>query len=182
MLLCWFVCAPALRLRRQFAVGLAVSLPLYADAVNYRVLQEQLNAEDNGSVTKRSPFAFMFMYMGGLNGALEWVDTEPLDDYIRNRASGDLGLPRKVGVRYFGSDKLSLYPNDPADRWYNGKSSAENRAEARDYLRHWMDLATTIGQGEYDCTHYLDMFLIPLSYLAEWSQDAQLKQRAAMMA
>jgi putative ABC transport system permease protein len=95
------------------AVGLAVSLPLYADAVNYRVLQEQLGTDDVAAAGQRSPFAFMFMYMGGLDGALEWVDTEPLDDYVRNRAPGDLGMPRKLGVRYFGSDKLSLYPNDP---------------------------------------------------------------------
>ncbi|HNY39691.1 MAG TPA: hypothetical protein PKJ41_04830, partial [Bryobacteraceae bacterium] len=37
------------------------------------------------------------------------------------------------------------------------------------------------GQGEYDCTHYLDMFLIPMSYLAEWSEDPVMKKKAAMM-
>lgn len=96
------------------AVGLAVSLPLYADAVNYRLLQEQLTTKPSSAVASRPPFAFMFMYMGGLNGPLEWVDTEPVDDYLRNRAAADLGLPRKIGVRYFATDKLSLYPNDPA--------------------------------------------------------------------
>ena len=96
------------------AVGLAVSLPLYADAVNYRVLQEQLNQSAGSASLGRPPFAFMFMYMGSLSTPLEWVDTEPVDDYMRNRAPADLGLPRKVGVRYFATDKLSLYPNNPA--------------------------------------------------------------------
>ncbi|MEJ5200293.1 MAG: FtsX-like permease family protein, partial [Anaerolineae bacterium] len=96
------------------AVGMAVSLPLYADAVNYRVLQEQLTATPGSAAVSRPPFAFMFMYMGGLNGPLEWADIEPVDDYLRNRAPADLGLPRQVGARYFSTDKLSLYPNDPA--------------------------------------------------------------------
>lgn len=39
-----------------------------------------------------------------------------------------------------------LYPNEPASSWYTGKSSEENLAEARDYLIHWMRLATTVGQ------------------------------------
>lgn len=74
-----------------------------------------------------------------------------------------------------------LYPNDPADRWYNGKSSAENRAEARDYLRHWMDLATTIGQGEYDCTHYIGEYAIPMLMLSTWAEDPEMRQRGRMM-
>jgi len=127
------------------AVGMAVSLPLYADAVNYRVLQEQLTANTGSAVANRPPFAFMFMYMGGLNGALEWVDTEPVDDYLRNRAAGDLGMPRKVGVRYFATDKLSLYPNDPAAYGGNQKPL------------EWLNLATasditqqiTISEGRF---------------------------------
>ncbi|MDQ1300717.1 MAG: putative transport system permease protein [Chloroflexota bacterium] len=112
------------------AVGMAVSLPLYADAVNYRVLQEQLTASTGVTATSRPPFAFMFMYMGGLNGPLEWVDTGPIDDYLRNRAAADLGMPRKVGVRYFATDKLSLYPNNPAAYGGNQKPL------------EWLNLAT----------------------------------------
>ncbi len=96
------------------AVGMAVSLPLYSDAINYRVLQERLADKPGLSTISRPPFAFMFMYMGSLSGPLEWVDTEPVDDYLRNRAAGELGLSPKVSARYFATDKLSLYPNDPA--------------------------------------------------------------------
>ena len=73
-----------------------------------------------------------------------------------------------------------LYPDDPADSWFNGKSSAENRAEARDYLIHWMDLATTIGQGEFNPTHYIGEYAIPMLYLATWARDPEMKIRGHM--
>jgi hypothetical protein len=48
-----------------------------------------------------------------------------------------------------------LYPNEPAESWYNGKSSEENLAETRDYLISWMDLTTSIGQGEFNVPYYI---------------------------
>jgi hypothetical protein len=66
-----------------------------------------------------------------------------------------------------------LYPNDPADSWYTGKSSAENLAESREYLIQWMDLATTIGQGEFNPTHYIGEYAIPMLYLATWASISQ---------
>jgi hypothetical protein len=70
-----------------------------------------------------------------------------------------------------------LYPDDPADSWFNGKSSAENRAEAKAYLVHWMDLATTIGQGEFNPTHYIGEYAIPMLYLATWARDPEMRMR-----
>ena len=96
------------------AVALGVSLPLYADAINYRVLQEQLDAKPGAVVVQRPPFAFMYMYMGSLSNPLEWADTEPVADYFKNRSAADLGLPQKLDIRYFATDKLALYNNDPA--------------------------------------------------------------------
>jgi hypothetical protein len=74
-----------------------------------------------------------------------------------------------------------LYPGEPGESWYTGKSSAENLREAEGWIRHWMDLTTTIGQGEYDCTHYLGVYVLPLSYLYAWSKDADLRERARKM-
>lgn len=74
-----------------------------------------------------------------------------------------------------------LYPGESGDAWYTGKSSAENMKEAEDWIVHWMDLTTTIGQGEYDCTHYIGVYLLPMSYLAEWANDPKMRQRARMM-
>ncbi len=74
-----------------------------------------------------------------------------------------------------------LYPNEPADTWYNGKSSAENLAEARSYLISWMDLATTIGQGEFNPTHYIGEYAIPMLFLSTWAKDPAMRQRGHMM-
>jgi hypothetical protein len=73
-----------------------------------------------------------------------------------------------------------LYPDDPAESWFNGKSSVENNAEARAYLIHWMDLATTIGQGEFNPTHYIGEYAIPMLYLATWAKDPEMKIRGHM--
>jgi hypothetical protein len=86
-------------------------------------------------------------------------------------------------VMYYSSLYLmaQLWPNEPGDRWFNGKTSEENLAEARDFLLHWVDLTTTIGQGEYDCTHYIGEYSIPTLYLATWAKDPAMRQRGRMM-
>lgn len=74
-----------------------------------------------------------------------------------------------------------LYPNEPASSWYTGKSSEENLAESRAYLIHWIDLTTTLGQGEYNPTGYIAEYAIPLGYLATWAKDPAMKIRGHMM-
>jgi len=73
-----------------------------------------------------------------------------------------------------------LYPDEPAASWYSGKSSAENLAESREYLIHWMDLATTVGQGEFNPTHYIGEYAIPMMFLAAWAQDPEMRLRGQM--
>lgn len=74
-----------------------------------------------------------------------------------------------------------MYPNEPGERWYNGRSSQETFAEAREYLIEWMNIATTIGQGEYDSPDYFGVFVVPMAQLYAWAEDPEMKQRAAMM-
>ena len=74
-----------------------------------------------------------------------------------------------------------LYPNEPAETWYNGQSSAENLAEARAYILNWIDVTTTVGQGEFNATHYIGEYVIPLQFLANWSKDPAMRQRGRMM-
>jgi len=74
-----------------------------------------------------------------------------------------------------------LYPNEPGERWFTGKSSSENFRESEEYLYQWMKLTVTKGQGEYDCTHYIGVYLLPLSYLAEWAKDETMSVRARKM-
>ena len=85
-------------------------------------------------------------------------------------------------VMYYTSLYLmaELYPDEPANSWYSGKSSADNLAEARGWLLNWMDLATTVGQGEFNPSHYIGEYAIPLLFLATWAQDPVMRQRGHM--
>jgi hypothetical protein len=74
-----------------------------------------------------------------------------------------------------------LYPNEGSETWYTGKSSEANMEEARQWIESWIRLTTTRGQGEYDSPHYMGVYLIPMSYLAAWSKNPEMRQRAAMM-
>jgi hypothetical protein len=74
-----------------------------------------------------------------------------------------------------------MYPNQGGSEWYTGKSSAENMREAAGWIESWVRLTTTRGQGEYDSPHYMGLFFLSMSYLAEWAQDPVMKKRAAMM-
>jgi hypothetical protein len=74
-----------------------------------------------------------------------------------------------------------MWADQPGDSWYTGKSSAENMEEAREWIEGWVKLTTTRGQGEYDSPHYMGVYLLPMSYLAQWAKDPAMKKRASMM-
>jgi hypothetical protein len=74
-----------------------------------------------------------------------------------------------------------LYPGEPGSEWFSGKSSEENLREAEEWINSWVRLTTTRGQGEYDCAHYIGVYLLPMSYLAAWAKDPAMRQRATMM-
>ena len=74
-----------------------------------------------------------------------------------------------------------LYPDDPAESWFNGRSSAENHEDAREYLLSWMELTTTIGQGEFDSPHYVKVYFAPMALLYGFSADPEMRLRAQMM-
>ncbi|MBE35691.1 MAG: hypothetical protein CMI16_09090 [Opitutaceae bacterium] len=86
-------------------------------------------------------------------------------------------------VMYYASLLLmsELYPNEPGESWYNGLTSEENLAESKAFLIDWMDMTTKIGQGEFNTTHYIGEYAIPMLFLASWSEDAEMKQRGKMM-
>jgi len=86
-------------------------------------------------------------------------------------------------VMYYASLYLMAqqWPDEGGEHWFNGRSSAENLAEAQGWLEHWINLTTTIGQGEYDCTHYVGEYSIALIMLASWAEDPAMRQRGRMM-
>ena len=79
---------------------------------------------------------------------------------------------------YLAAEK---WPEYGGDRWFNGKSSKENMDEAREWLDHWMDLATTVGQGEYDSPHYIKVFVSPMALLYGYAKDPMMRQKAELM-
>jgi len=73
------------------------------------------------------------------------------------------------------------WPGLPGSEWFNGKSSEENLAEARDYLEHWVEITTTIGQGEFDSPDYFPEYAVSMSLLADFAKDPAMRTRGAMM-
>jgi putative ABC transport system permease protein len=108
------VLAPAVMLGLVVLVALVVSLPIYADAINHRILEEELGTlpGTDGRVSFRSPFAFMFRYVGAWHKPLDWADVAAVDGYLRGAAGAELGLPRKFVVRYLATDRLDLFPRE----------------------------------------------------------------------
>ena len=51
-----------------------------------------------------------------------------------------------------------MYPDEPGDTWFTGKSSQENFEESKRWIESWVKLTTTRGQGEYDSTHYMGVY------------------------
>jgi hypothetical protein len=73
------------------------------------------------------------------------------------------------------------WPNLPGSEWFNGKSSEENRIEAKEYLLSWMKITTTIGQGEFDSPDYFPEYAISMTLLNDFAQDEEMKKRGQMM-
>jgi len=86
-------------------------------------------------------------------------------------------------LMYYASLYLvcEMFPEAGGEAWYNGKSSVENMEEARDYLRDWVRVTTSYGQGEFDSPNYIEEYVRPLSLLAGWAQDPEVRQIGRMM-
>ncbi len=94
------------------AIALVVSIPVYAEAVGYRVLRDELSHNDSGGI--QPPFSFMYRYLGSQHGLATWDQYTKLDDYMRQRVESILNLPVQQRVRYVGSDRLPLLPSNGA--------------------------------------------------------------------
>ena len=92
------------------AVALVVSIPLYADAVYYRILEQELSSANSSDFVKRPPFVYMFRYIGAFHGAVDLEEIKQVDTYFSDSAIEEFGLPGKRLVRYFKTDNLRLFP------------------------------------------------------------------------
>jgi putative ABC transport system permease protein len=90
------------------ALALVISIPVYAEAVGYRVLRDELAHDDSAGT--RSPFAFMYRYLGAMHGPIAWDAYAKLDRYMGESGAQQLGLPVQQIIRYAASSKLPLLP------------------------------------------------------------------------
>jgi hypothetical protein len=86
-------------------------------------------------------------------------------------------------VMYYASLYLASqkWKDEEPSTWFTGKSSKENFKEAEEWLNKWIEITTTIGQGEFDSPHYMPFFLIPMFMLYEFAEDSLMKLKAQMM-
>jgi putative ABC transport system permease protein len=87
-------------------------VPLYADAVNFRILEEQLATLDE---SRRPPWSYLYTYIGGLHGDIEWETIQPAHDYLINEAGGALSLPLDFVVRHVETPTFRLFPTSETD-------------------------------------------------------------------
>ena len=73
------------------AITLALSLPLYVDAVYENILEDRLD---------EPPYAFRFRYLGAWNGNIAQVDYESATVAIADRFAQDIDLPLRQSIRY----------------------------------------------------------------------------------
>lgn len=86
-------------------------------------------------------------------------------------------------LMYYASIYLAAetWPDLDGSAWYNGKTSAENRAEAKEYLLESIRITIAHGRGEYDSPNYIDPYVSVLTLIAAWCRDPKLQHQAQMM-
>ena len=160
--------------------GIAAKLRLHQDpALCSRRLEELLAAGPSGDMFWMFPVtAIAYLDQGQLTVSARQALRSAWKTYMPYR-----GDTENHWLLYYSCLYLmaQLWPDQAGDQWYTGKSSAENRREAEGWINSWVRLTTTRGQGEYDSPHYMGLYFLSMSYLAEWAKDPAMKKRAAMM-
>lgn len=124
----------------------------------------------------------MATVMAAESGRLDEVSWKRIQElwkiYWPNRGDTENHWAMSYASRYIVAQ---LWPDAGPEKWFNGKSSAENLEEARAYLEHWMWVTTSYGQGEYDSPSYIQEYIVPMALLAGWVEDPELRLKAKMM-
>jgi hypothetical protein len=159
---------------------IAARLKLHEDAgLCSRRLEELLAEGPTGDMFWMFPMtAIAYLDQGQLSDSARQALRRSFRTYMPYR-----GDTENHWLLYYTSMYLmaQLWPGESGDQWFNGKSSDENLREAAGWIESWVKLTTTRGQGEYDSPHYMGVYLLPMSYLAEWAHDPIVKKRATMM-
>jgi hypothetical protein len=160
--------------------NIAAKLRLHEDAAQCsRRLEELLAAGPTGDMFWMFPItAIAYLDQGQLSDSARQALRSSFRTYMPYR-----GDTENHWLLYYTSLYLmaQMWPDQSGDQWYTGKTSAENLREAEGWINSWVRLTTTRGQGEYDSPHYMGLYFLSMSYLAEWAKDPAMKKRAAMM-
>jgi hypothetical protein len=160
--------------------NIAAKLRLHEDAAACsRRLEELLAAGPTGDMFWMFPItAIAYLDQGQLTASARQALRSSFKTYMPYR-----GDTENHWLLYYTSLYLmaQMWPDQSGEEWYTGKSSVENLREAEGWINSWVRLTTTRGQGEYDSPHYMGLYFLSMSYLAEWAKDPAMKKRAAMM-
>ena len=96
------------------SVALVLSVPLYADATQFRLLRQQIVGERGPA--DYAPLQFLYHFDGIVHSGPQWEDSRSVDQYLSQSVGPSLGLPTLQLVRRFRTDSLQLFPPlDPAN-------------------------------------------------------------------
>ncbi|HNR69005.1 MAG TPA: hypothetical protein PKN24_13250 [bacterium] len=135
---------------------------------------------DEAAGTPLSMFHF-YRLMIGYCTAEEWLPIETRNSVreLLGNANFYRGDTENHLTLYYTGLYLAAqaFADLPADKWFTGKSAAENRREAEGWFEDWLRLTTTIGQGEFDSPTYHAVFLSGLFGLYQFTEDPVLKEK-----
>jgi putative ABC transport system permease protein len=94
------------------SIALTTSIPVYADAVYFRLFNENVstNANNLNSPGQPASFALLYTFQSDPFKIKRWSDIQPVDKYLSEQAGLTMKLPERLKVRYFNTDTLSLFP------------------------------------------------------------------------
>ncbi len=82
------------------AIGLMMSIPIYADATYRRVFLRTMAGSGfpagTGGENEIPPFTYLFRYDGSIYGTKEWQEVQAVDAYLRDEGARALGLATAV--------------------------------------------------------------------------------------
>jgi len=150
----WLVAAKTLGLFAGMVMVFAI--PVYADAVNYRIFSETTISASESS--KFPPFSQMFHYVGAWKGPLKFDEIETVNHYFESgEYENEINLPLSWSVRFIRTNNFSLIPSG---------DSSFNRGDSIDYisLASITDFENHINliKGSYDGWYGLKNGRIPV--------------------
>lgn len=110
----------------MMASGFIFSVPMYADAIYFRLFRQDLFAGREGLLANRpvdyAPLSFTYEFQGASQNSPQWPDVVNADLYLSRDAPRSIGLPVVQEIRRFHTDYLNMYPpldpNNPATQYF----------------------------------------------------------------